>query len=96
MFRRYSAVPLVAGILYCMLLPTNPVMARPFAITHYEYYSVSGVSAASLHQSLVVHGPQVNGYKAYVADLDDRPSERRTVSRIRKKTAAKIKMIDCS
>ena len=59
MFRRYSAVPLVAGILYCMLLPTNPVMARPFAITHYEYYSVSGVSAASLHQSLVVHGPCV-------------------------------------
>jgi len=71
MSRRYSAVPLMAGILYCMLLPANPVMARPFATTHYEYYSVSGVSAASLHQSLVVHGPQVNGYKAYAATSMD-------------------------
>src|SRR4029079_782522 len=71
MFSRSSVGALVVGVLNCMLMLTNPAMARPFAVTHYEYYSVSGISAASLHQSLVVHGPQVNGYKAYAATSMD-------------------------
>jgi predicted secreted Zn-dependent protease len=71
MVSRFSLAPRVAGILSCMLMLTNPVMARPFATTHYEYYQVSGINAASLHQSLVVHGPQVNGYRAYAATSMD-------------------------
>jgi predicted secreted Zn-dependent protease len=67
MISRSSVGLLMVGILAGMLMPTSAVMARPFATTHYEYYSVSGMSAASLHQSMVVHGPQVNGYKAYAA-----------------------------
>jgi len=67
MFSRSSIGPVLAGILGAMVMPTSPAMARPFATTHYEYYSVSGMSAASLHQSMVVHGPQVNGYQAYAA-----------------------------
>jgi predicted secreted Zn-dependent protease len=71
MFSRSSVGALVVCVVNCMLMLTNPAMARPFAVTHYEYYSVSGISAASLHQSLVVHGPQVNGYKAYAATSMD-------------------------
>jgi predicted secreted Zn-dependent protease len=67
MFSRSSVGPVLAGILGGMLMLTSPAMARPFATTHFEYYSVSGMSAASLHQSMVVHGPQVNGYRAYAA-----------------------------
>jgi predicted secreted Zn-dependent protease len=67
MISRSSVEPLMAGILACMLMQTSAVLARPFATTHYEYYSVSGMSAASLHHSLEVHGPQVSGYKAYAA-----------------------------
>jgi predicted secreted Zn-dependent protease len=71
MFSRSSLGPFVAGILICMAPMTSPTMARPFATTHYEYYSVSGMSAASLHHSLEVHGPQVSGYKAYAATAMD-------------------------
>ncbi len=63
MFSRSSVGPLMAGIIAGMLMLTSPLVARPFATTHYEYYSVSGMNAASLHHSLEVHGPQVNGYK---------------------------------
>ena len=62
MISRSSLEPLMAGVLACLLMPTSAVVARPFATTHYEYYSVSGMSAASLHRSLEVHGPQVGGY----------------------------------
>jgi predicted secreted Zn-dependent protease len=71
MFSRSSLGPLLAGILVGLLVPTSIVMARPFATTHYEYYSVSGMSAASLHHSLEVRGPQVGGYKAYAATSMD-------------------------
>jgi predicted secreted Zn-dependent protease len=71
MISRSSLEPLIAGILACLLTPTSAVVARPFATTHYEYYSVSGMSAASLHRSLEVHGPQVGGYKAYAATSMD-------------------------
>jgi predicted secreted Zn-dependent protease len=75
MFSRDSLGPLVAGTLICMATLMSPAMARPFATTHYEYYSVSGMSAASLHHSLEVHGPQVSGYKAYAAtSMDSRQS----------------------
>jgi predicted secreted Zn-dependent protease len=67
MFSRSSVRLLMAGISTGMVMLIIPAMARPFATTHYEYYSVSGMSAASLHHSLEVHGPQVNGYKAYAA-----------------------------
>jgi predicted secreted Zn-dependent protease len=67
MISRSSVGPLIAGILASILTPSSSVMARPFSTTHYEYYSVSGMSAASLHHSLEVHGPQVGDYKAYAA-----------------------------
>jgi predicted secreted Zn-dependent protease len=71
MFSRSSVGPLMAGIIAGMLMLTTPLIARPYATTHYEFYSVSGMNAASLHHSLVVHGPQVNGYKAYAATSMD-------------------------
>lgn len=66
-----SLGPFVAGIPVCLLVATSPAMARPFATTHYQYYSVSGMSAVSLHHSLEVHGPEVAGYKAYAATTMD-------------------------
>jgi predicted secreted Zn-dependent protease len=71
MFSRSSVRLLMAGISTAMLMLITPAMARPFATTHYEYYSVSGMSAAALHHSLEVHGPQVGGYKAYAATSMD-------------------------
>src|SRR5262245_39873896 len=71
MFSRSSLGPLVAGTLICVPIVMSPAIARPFATTHYEYYSVSGMSAASLHHSLEVRGPQVGGYKAYAATSID-------------------------
>jgi predicted secreted Zn-dependent protease len=71
MFSRSSLGPYVAAILIGMPLATGAALARPFSTTHYEYYSVSGMSAASLHHSLEVRGPEVGGYKAYAATAMD-------------------------
>jgi predicted secreted Zn-dependent protease len=67
MFSRNSYCWFLVGFITATITATQPVTARPIANTHYAYYSVSGMSAQSLHQSLVVHGPLVNGYRAYAA-----------------------------
>src|SRR5262249_24551129 len=67
MFSRNSYCWFVAGAIAATITTGQPVEARPVANTHYAYYTVSGMNAASLHQSLVVHGPLVNGYRAYAA-----------------------------
>src|SRR5437899_1942728 len=41
--------------------------AQPLTTTKYQYYSINGASALEVYKSMLVHGPRVNGAKAYAA-----------------------------
>ena len=65
MFSRTRLCWFMPGMVAALISAAQPVDARPVIKTRYEYYAVSGMTAASLHQSMIVHGPEVNGDKAY-------------------------------
>ncbi len=48
-------------------LTAAPGQANPISSTQYKYYTISGVNAAALHQSMVVRGPSLKGDKSYAA-----------------------------
>ena len=58
---------LVASTLVTLATAAEPALARPIVKIRYQYFTVSGMDASALHQSLVQKGPTVNGDKAYAA-----------------------------
>src|SRR4051812_35951803 len=66
MFNRKPVCCIIAWAVAAML-PAAPGQASPISSTHYAHYTVSGMDAGALHQSMAVHGPNVNGDNAYAA-----------------------------
>ena len=58
---------LVASMLVTFATAAEPALAKPIVRIRYQYFTVSGMDASALHQSLVQKGPTVNGDKAYAA-----------------------------
>src|SRR3954454_6410816 len=58
---------LVASTLVTLATAAEPALARHIVKIRYQYFTVSGMDASALHQSLVQKGPTVNGGKAYAA-----------------------------
>ena len=77
MFSRSVVCWFVASAVAALAVAPEAAYSKPVVRTRYQYFTVSGISASALHQSLVQRGPTVNGDKAYAATETDKRSRPR-------------------